>query len=115
LVAGGVLCLAAITCKALLRLWTTALSGFGLLFDVSFRWGHDALLDAVWVYDGGRLSACTCPLALVRTGSPCVTCSQDFRLSFRNHLRYKGARRALPMPTPSFARRIGLVLRRDLT
>ena len=53
---GGVLCLAAITCEALLRVQATALSGFGLFFGVSCRWGHDALLDAVWVYGGGRLS-----------------------------------------------------------
>jgi hypothetical protein len=105
---GGVLCLAAITCEALLRLQATALSGFGLLFGVSCRWGHDALLDAMWVYGGGRLSTCTCSLAWVRTGSPCVTCSQDFRLSFLNHLRYKGARTALPILTPSSARRIGI-------
>jgi hypothetical protein len=105
---GGVLCLAAITCEALLRVQATALSGFGLLFGVSFRWGHDGLLDAVWVCGGGSLSTGTCPLALVRTGSPCVTCSQDFRLSFLNHLRYKGARTALPILTPSSARRIGI-------
>ena len=105
---GGVLRLAAITCEALLRLQATVLSSVGLLFGVSCRWGHDALLDAMWVCGGDRLSTCTCPLAWVRTGSPCVTCSQDFRLSFLNHLRYKGARTALPMPTPSAARRIGI-------
>ena len=31
----GVLCLAAITCEALLRLQVTALSGFRVFFDVS--------------------------------------------------------------------------------
>jgi hypothetical protein len=105
---GGMLCLAVIMCEALLRVQATALSGFGLLFGVSCRWGHDALLDAVWVYGGGSLSTCRCSLALVSTGSPCVTCSQDFRLSFLNHLRYKGARTALPILTPSSARRIGI-------
>jgi hypothetical protein len=35
---GGVLCLAAITCEALLRLQATALSGFGLFF-----WGLASL------------------------------------------------------------------------
>jgi hypothetical protein len=47
-------------------------------------------------------------LVSVSTGSLYVTCSQDFRLSFLNHLRYKGAQTALPIPTPSFARRIGI-------
>jgi hypothetical protein len=44
---GGVLCLAAIPCEALLRCETAALSGFGVLFGVSFAGGHDILLDAV--------------------------------------------------------------------
>jgi hypothetical protein len=57
---GGMLCLAAITGEALLRLQATALSGFGLFFGVSFRWGHDALLDSEWVCGGGSLSKCTC-------------------------------------------------------
>jgi hypothetical protein len=105
---GGPLRLSAIALEAFSGSTTTALSGFGLLFGVSCRWGHDALLAAVWVCGGGHLSTCTCPLAWVRTGSLGVTCSQDFRLSFLNHLRYKGARTALSMPTPSFARRIGI-------
>jgi hypothetical protein len=37
-----------------------------------------------------------------------VTCSQNFLLSFVTHLGYNCARVALPFPTPSSARRIGL-------
>ena len=51
---------------------------------------------------------CTCPLALVRTRSLCVTCCQDFRLSFVDDVRYTYVRTAVPIPTPSAARRIGL-------
>jgi hypothetical protein len=105
---GSMLRLVAVTRKALGRVPATGLSGVGLLCGVSCRWGLDARLDAVWVCGGGRLSTCTCPLAWVSTGSPCVTGSQDCRLSFFHHLRYKGARTALPMPTPSFAHRIGI-------
>jgi hypothetical protein len=50
-----VLRLAAITCEALLRCAATTLSGFPVLFDASFRGGHGALLDAVWVFGGCRL------------------------------------------------------------
>ena len=89
---GGVLCLAAITCEALLRLQATALSGFGLFFGVSFRWGNNALLElcASVVVAVCPSAHAICPLALVRTGSPCVTCPQDFLLSFINYMRYKG-------------------------
>jgi hypothetical protein len=38
----------------------------------------------------------------------CVTRSQDFLLSFGDHVRYTYARTALPIPTPFSARRIGL-------
>jgi hypothetical protein len=41
---GGVLRLKAITLKALPRVETATLSGFGLLFGVSVAWGHGALL-----------------------------------------------------------------------
>jgi hypothetical protein len=69
---GGVLRLAAIMSKALLCVQATALSGFDLFFGVSFRWGHDGLLEAVRVCGGGSRSACTChmPLASVRAASP---------------------------------------------
>jgi hypothetical protein len=38
----------------------------------------------------------------------CVTRSQDFLLSSGSHLRYTYAQAALPIPTPSSARRRGL-------
>src|SRR5438874_10107577 len=44
---GGLLCLATVAIEALLSVTTTALSGFGLFFRVSFRWGHDDLLRIV--------------------------------------------------------------------
>jgi hypothetical protein len=47
---GGVLRLAVITCKALLRFEATPLSGFRAFFDVWCRGGHGALLDSVWVF-----------------------------------------------------------------
>jgi hypothetical protein len=49
---GGVLRLAAVTCEALLRCAITASSGFGVLFGISFVWGHDVLLCFVRVYAG---------------------------------------------------------------
>jgi hypothetical protein len=48
----GVLRLAAITFEALLRFEAAALSGFGLLFGVSLRERHGALLRFVWVFCG---------------------------------------------------------------
>jgi hypothetical protein len=53
---GGVLRLAAITFKALLRCEAATLSGFRVFFDVSCGGGHGALLASVWVFGGGRLS-----------------------------------------------------------
>jgi hypothetical protein len=38
----------------------------------------------------------------------CVTRSQDFLLSSGNHLWYTHARMALPIPTPSSVRLMGL-------
>jgi hypothetical protein len=56
---GTLLRLATVTLKTLPRVEATALSGFGLLFGVSFRWGHDALLASVWVCGDCSLSTCT--------------------------------------------------------
>ena len=64
---GSALRLAAVTCETFLGLQATALSGFDQFFGVSFRWGHEVLLDAVRVCGGGRLSTCHTPLALVQT------------------------------------------------
>src|SRR5207247_8172372 len=44
---GGLLCLATVAIEALLSVMAAALSGFGLFFRVSFRWGHDDLLRIV--------------------------------------------------------------------
>jgi hypothetical protein len=44
---GGVLCLAAITCEALLRCAVAACAGFGMLFGVSVVWGHGVFLRCV--------------------------------------------------------------------
>jgi hypothetical protein len=44
---GGPLGLRAVALKAFSGSTATALSGFGLFFGVSFRWGHDALLETV--------------------------------------------------------------------
>jgi hypothetical protein len=49
---GGVLRLAAVVREALLRCAITASSGFGVLFGVSFVWGHDVLLCFVRLYVG---------------------------------------------------------------
>ena len=49
---GSVLRLAAVTFEALLRCAITAASGFGVLFGVSFVWGHGVLLYFVRVYAG---------------------------------------------------------------
>jgi plastocyanin len=70
---GGVLRLAAVTCETFLGLQATALSGFDRFFGVSFRFGHDVLLDAVRVCGGGRLSTSHTPLALVQTGATSVS------------------------------------------
>ena len=51
-VAGGVLCLATVVRKALLRCAITASSGFGVVFGVSGAWRHRALLCFVRVYAG---------------------------------------------------------------
>ena len=73
---GGVLRLAAVAREAFVRC-AAALSGFDLFFGVSFRWGHDALLDAVWVCGGGSLSTCTCHM-LPRVGENGVTLRHVF-------------------------------------
>src|SRR5437016_8527044 len=44
---GGLLCLATVAIEALLSVMAAALSGFGLFFRVTFRWGHDDLLRIV--------------------------------------------------------------------
>jgi len=44
---GGLLRLEAVTCEALLGFEGTPLSGFGVVFHVSLRWEHGALLDSV--------------------------------------------------------------------
>src|SRR5438094_2168313 len=44
---GGLLCLATVAIEALLSVMAAGLSGFGLFFRVSFRWGHDHLLRIV--------------------------------------------------------------------
>ena len=44
---GGPLRLAPVTLKAFMDLQATALSGFGLLFGVSFAGGHSVLLQTV--------------------------------------------------------------------
>jgi hypothetical protein len=49
---GGVLRLAAITCEALPRFETAALSGFGLFFGVSLRRRHAAPFRFAWVFGG---------------------------------------------------------------
>src|SRR5215831_866060 len=47
---GGVLRLAAVTRKALLRFQATTLAGFGMMFSVSYTWRHRALLCAVTLF-----------------------------------------------------------------
>ena len=49
---GGVLCLATVARETLLRCAITTSSGFGVLFGISFMWGHDVLLCFVRVYAG---------------------------------------------------------------
>jgi hypothetical protein len=49
---GGVLRLAAVAREALLRCAITAAFGFGVVFGVSFVWGHDVLLYFVRVDAG---------------------------------------------------------------
>jgi hypothetical protein len=49
---GGVLRLTAVAREALVRCAITASSGFGVLFGVSFVWGHRVLLYFVRVYAG---------------------------------------------------------------
>jgi hypothetical protein len=44
---GGLLRLATVTLEALLSVVAASSSGFGLFFDVSFRWGHDEFLCIV--------------------------------------------------------------------
>src|SRR5437667_10956659 len=44
---GGLLGLAPVAIEAFLSVMAAALSGFGLFFRVSFRWGHDDLLRIV--------------------------------------------------------------------
>jgi hypothetical protein len=46
---GSLLRLEAVTIEALLRFEATTVSGFGVLFGVSFHGGHGALLRSVWV------------------------------------------------------------------
>jgi hypothetical protein len=48
----GRLCLAAVPLQALLGFEVAALSGFGLLFGVSFTWRHGVLLGSVRVFAG---------------------------------------------------------------
>jgi hypothetical protein len=49
---GGLLCLAAIPCEALLRCAVATRSGFRVFFGVSCGGGHEELLCAVWIlYD----------------------------------------------------------------
>src|SRR5215471_1354486 len=55
---GGVLRLAALTLKSLLRFETATLSGFGAFFDVSLYGQHGALLTSVEVCGGGSLLKC---------------------------------------------------------
>jgi hypothetical protein len=50
----------------------------------------------------------TAPARLRERRHLCLTCSEDFLLSFGNHMRYKRARTTSPLPTLSSARRIGL-------
>jgi hypothetical protein len=52
----GPLRLAAIACKALLRCAAAPLSGFRVVFGVSYAWGHGVLLYGVEVCGGGSLS-----------------------------------------------------------
>ena len=52
---GGLLCLAAVARKALLRCATATLSGFGLLFGISCRGGHGEILCTVRVFGGCSL------------------------------------------------------------
>ena len=107
---GGVLRLTAVACKALVRCAITAATGFRVVFGDSCAWGHGVLLCSV-----GSLWGEICPSA--RDTSPsrlcerchcCVTRSQDFWLFSVSHMRYTYARAALPIPTPSSARRIGM-------
>jgi hypothetical protein len=48
----GLLRLAAVVREAFLRCAITASSGFGVVFRISFVWGHDVLLCFVRVYAG---------------------------------------------------------------
>jgi hypothetical protein len=50
----GTLRLAPITLQAFLRLEATALSGFGLLFGISFAGGHSMLLQTVLLARHGK-------------------------------------------------------------
>ncbi len=55
----GLLCLAAITCEALLRCAMATLSGFRVFFDISCRGGHGALLDSMGGFGDCSLPKCT--------------------------------------------------------
>jgi hypothetical protein len=62
---GGLLCLAAITCEALLGFEVATLAGFGVLFGGSVAWGHGALLNSVWVCEDGVTAASYTPTVLL--------------------------------------------------
>jgi hypothetical protein len=68
----SLLCLAAITCEALLGLQAAPVSGFDMFFGTSFGWGHRVLRCSVWGLYGCRLSQCMrhMSLASVQEASP---------------------------------------------
>src|SRR5262245_37881625 len=102
----GLLRLTAVTLLALLGFQVATLSGFDVFFGVSFAADHGVLLHALWVLGGCRLPRGPWSMPL-RVYEHCVTLSQDFLLFFGNYVRYKCARTACPMSTPSSVRRIG--------
>src|SRR5262245_18978744 len=102
----GLLRLTAVTLQALLGFQVATLAGFGVLFGVSFAGNHGVLLHSLWVLGGCRLPRRPWSMPL-RVDEHCVTRSQDFLLCFGNHVRYRCARTACPMSTPSSVRRIG--------
>src|SRR5215510_1964832 len=102
----GLLRLPAVTLHALLGFQVATLAGFGVFFGVSFAADHGVLLHSLWVLGGCRLPRRPWSMSL-RVCEHCVTLSQDFLLFFGNYVRYKCARTACPMSTPSSVRRIG--------
>src|SRR6266545_1024630 len=98
---GGLLRLNTVAIEALLCFETAALSGFGVFVSGSFAWGHSKILRSVGVF-------CGCSMhkrprqrpspPVWENGSPLHDALPHFLLSFPGALRYKGAKKILPLP-----------------